>query len=301
MSAAASPAALSAGARSFVPEGRFVDLGERGTTFVREAAGPEGAPTLILLHGLGATGGLNWQHAFGPLSERFRVIAIDHRGHGHGIRSSGRFRLADCADDVVALADALGVERFIPVGYSMGGPIAQLIWHRHRDRVEGLVLCATSRNFRGKPAERLMFWGLGAAVAAMRTPAPSVVIRALHRLVVTAEPDPDLRAWVLFELDGHDPRTVAQAAEAIGRYSSDRWIGDVDVPAAVVAMTEDQLVPFRRQVALARSLPTASLHLVDGDHLVCVRDPATFVTELMTACELVALGAGYAIPTEVAA
>jgi len=55
---------------------------------------------------------------------------MDHRGHGRGIRSAKPFRLADCADDVAALADRLGIETFIPVGYSMGGTVAQLMWRR---------------------------------------------------------------------------------------------------------------------------------------------------------------------------
>src|SRR6266851_2774754 len=95
-----------------VPGGRWVELPGRGTTFVREVLGPQGAPTVVLLHGLGATGALNWFSVFEPLGARFRVLAIDQRGHGRGIRSTHRFRLADCADDVVALADALKIDTF---------------------------------------------------------------------------------------------------------------------------------------------------------------------------------------------
>ncbi|HEY5695927.1 MAG TPA: alpha/beta fold hydrolase, partial [Acidimicrobiales bacterium] len=86
---------------------------------------------------------MNWFPAYDALAEHCRVVALDHRGHGQGIRTARRFRLADCADDAVALADVLGIDRFIPVGYSMGGLIAQLTWHRHPDRVGGLVLGAT--------------------------------------------------------------------------------------------------------------------------------------------------------------
>ena len=77
----------------------------------------------------------------------------------------------------MALADALGIDRFVPVGYSMGGPIAQLIWRRHPDRVSGLVLCATSRYFvGGRPGERAAAPMLGlASLVARATPA------ALHR------------------------------------------------------------------------------------------------------------------------
>jgi 3-oxoadipate enol-lactonase len=55
---------------------------------------------------------------------------------------------------VVALAKALGIERFIATGYSMGGLIAQLLWRRHPERTSRLVLCASSRNFLGTPAQR---------------------------------------------------------------------------------------------------------------------------------------------------
>src|SRR5438874_11869328 len=94
-----------------LPPGRHLELPGRGTTFVRDLAGPPGAPTLILLHGLGATADLNWFPAFDTLGRRFRVLALDHRGHGQGIRVGARFRLGDCADDVAAVADALGVDR----------------------------------------------------------------------------------------------------------------------------------------------------------------------------------------------
>ena len=80
----------------------------------------------MLLHGWTATADLNWFTCYAPSAEQFRVVALDHRGHGRGMRSRKTFRLEDCADDTVAVCDVLGIDSFIPVGYSMGGPIAQL-------------------------------------------------------------------------------------------------------------------------------------------------------------------------------
>ena len=273
---------------SVLPPGRRVELPGRGTTFVREVAGPrDPAATIVLLHGLSATGGLNWVWAFGPLGQRFRVVALDHRGHGRGIRTR-RFRLSDCADDVAALVDELGLGPVVVAGYSMGGPIAQLTWHRHQDKVAGMVLCATSRDFRGHPREQALF-GLMPAVTLAASAVPAPARRLLQqRLLDSRLPDFAARDWVLDELSRNDPATVAQAALAIGRYSSHDWIGDVDVPTAVVVTTKDRLVPPHRQQKLADSIPGATVHPVAGDHGVCVAQPNLFVPALMAACRTVA-------------
>jgi pimeloyl-ACP methyl ester carboxylesterase len=248
--------------------------------------GPRRAPTVILLHGLAATGGLNWFAAFGPLAQHFRVLALDHRGHGRGLRTSEPFRLEDCADDVVAVADELGIETFIPVGYSMGGPIAQLLWRRHRERVDGLVLCATSRDFRGRWHDWLQFAGLGLIVSGLRlAPLPAAERLAEHvpeELVDTAS-----RRWAFDELRRHDVRSVLEAAETLGRFSSRDWIGGIDVPVSVVVTSQDRLVPPRRQVKLAEAIPSAVIHVVDGTHLAAGTEPDMFGTTVVDACQLV--------------
>ena len=134
--------------------GRKLEIHARGTTFIRELPGPSGALTLMLLHSLGGTGGLNWPRCFRALSEHFHGVAMDQRGHGRGIEVRGRFRLSDRADDVIAVAETLGCENIVPVGYSMGGPIAKLVWRRAPSRVSGLVLCATARSFGSRLGQR---------------------------------------------------------------------------------------------------------------------------------------------------
>jgi len=255
-------------------------------------AGPPGAPTLILLHGLGATADLNWFPSFAPLGRLFHVLALDHRGHGRGIPVGARFRLADCADDAAALADVCGVERFVAVGYSMGGPIAQLTWHRHRDRVAGLVLCATSRDFRGGPRERMVFSVLPGIVAAAQLTPLAMRQQIMRRIVSARDEDPPARRWALRELRRSDPASLAAAAGALGRFSSRDWIGEVDVPAAVVMTLRDQAVPPHRQQKLADAIPGAQVFPVDGDHLVCAIGWRRFVPVLVDACRSVATRAG---------
>src|SRR2546423_3635580 len=138
---------------SGAPSGwRVVDVPERGTTYAYVGPSPTAsAETVVLLHGWTATGASNWAATITALEERYRVVALDHRGHGRGIRGADPFSLEDCADDVVALLDGLGVRSAIFVGYSMGGPIAQLIWRRHPRFVHGLILLATAADFTSTP------------------------------------------------------------------------------------------------------------------------------------------------------
>lgn len=281
-----------------VPAGKPVKLAGRGTILAYETPGPRGAPTLMLLHGLGASGLLNWFPSFGPLSERFRVVAMDLRGHGRGLPSGARYRLSDCADDAIALMDALDIERCIPVGYSLGGPVAQLMWRQHRDRVAGLVFCATSRNFSGKLRERWGNWGLWWATTALRL---AGALPWPRRSAPTATPPPApetldgarLPWWALGEMRRCDPIAMVGAAFALGRFSSHEWVGEIDVPVASVITLRDQLVSASRQLKLARAIPGATIHPADTDHAACVLGARAFVPALVEACGSVADRLGY--------
>lgn len=259
-----------------LPMGRRVELPGRGTTFVREVPGPPGAPTVVLLHGLVASGGLNWFQCFGPLGEHFRVLAVDHRGHGRGLRTRRRFRLADCADDVAALMDLLGVDSAVVVGYSMGGPIAQLLWRRHPEKVDGLVLCATADRFVPGRREQMVFvTAMGAAAGSTRlgqlaTQLPISIVQRRIPAGVRARPD-SFRRWARAEMRRHDWRMIAEAAGAIGTYDASGWIREIDVPTAILVTTEDRAVPPTEQARLIVGIPTATIHRIDDGHVVCAR------------------------------
>jgi len=278
---------------------RPLDLPGHGRLLVRDIPGPAPeAPAVLLLHGLGATARLNWGRCFRPLSAHFRVLALDHRGHGRGLRTS-HFRLEECADDAAAAMAALGVGRCLAVGYSMGGPIASLLWRRHPERVGGLVLCATARHFVPRRVARLARATLPAAAAAARLLPDAARRHMVQRMLVRIE-HPELRDRVREELLGHEPATVIQAVDALTRFSSHDWIGRVDVPTAVVVTRLDELVPAVRQHKLARSIPGAAVFEVEGDHDACVR-LAAFPPTLVRACLAVAQRAGMLAASPVAA
>ncbi len=270
-----------------LPPGRRVELEGRGTTFVREVAGPPGAPTLVLLHGWVASGGLNWFRTFDALGQHFRVLAPDLRGHGRGIRSWRRFRLSDCADDVAELCRVLDAGPVIAVGYSMGGAVAQLLWRRHRELVAGLVLCATSHHILPGVRERLLFTTWMSAIAGttrlgeLTAYLPRSVARALVPLPRTRSARPrTLARWAAAEMARHDWRLLLEAGVAIGRFDARRWIGDVDVPTAVVVTTQDRALGARPQLELA--IPGAVIHRIEDGHVACAREE--FAAPLVGAC-----------------
>ncbi len=269
-----------------LPTGRFVELDGRGTVIVRDFGGRPGAPVVALLHGWTATADLNWFRTYDALGEHYRVIAFDHRGHGTGLRSKKPFRLEDCADDVVEVATALGIDRFIPVGYSMGGPIAQLVWRRHAERVTGLVLCATAPYFAGRRNERRMLLGLtGLATMARVAPEPAKIWLTeqlyLQRKTMQWEP------WAIQQAATHDWRMVLEAGRAIGHFSSSDWLHEVDVPVSTVLTMRDQVVPLRRQVKLFELIPDAEAFRVDGLHDAAVASADRFVPTLIRAIDSV--------------
>jgi pimeloyl-ACP methyl ester carboxylesterase len=267
-----------------VPPGRHVRLPKRGTTFVREQAGPPGAPTVVLLHGLGATSALNWPAAYRALAPHFHVVGIDHRGHGRGMRTTFRFRLRDCADDVAHLADVLGVEQVITVGYSMGGPIALLARRRHPSRVAGLVLCATSARFTADDENPSP---LGSAIATSLRITPPAVRRQLNEAMLrTVGREWKMSPAFLDEARRHDPAAVAEAARSIRRFDARPWVGRLGCPAASVVTERDRIVPAGRQLELAHAIG-ASIHPVAGDHDVVARAPARFLPTLVAACSSV--------------
>jgi pimeloyl-ACP methyl ester carboxylesterase len=271
-----------------LPPGRHFELPGRGTTFLRELPGPPGAPTLLLLHGWTASSDLNWYASYDALGRQFRVVAMDHRGHGRGIRSRRPFRLSDCADDAAALIEELELGPVIVVGYSMGGPVAQLLWRRHPQLVAGLVLCATSRTFSSLPRERVRFAAIGGAAVGTRLIPRSVTAGAIARIFDARRTAGPTEGWAAEELRRNDWTAILEAGRSLGRFDSREWIGEVDVPTAVVTIMNDQLVAPRRQVALGRSIPGATLHPVQGDHAVCVTNPRRFVPVLLEACTGVA-------------
>jgi diacylglycerol O-acyltransferase len=261
-----------------IPGGRMVELPGGGRTYVVDtgpvpSARGGDAPTIVLLHALACTGLLTWYPCLEALRRRYRVVVFDQRSHGQGIR--GPFVLDDCADDVAGVADALGIETFVCAGYSMGALVAQVAWHRHADRVAGLVLCAGTTHFATSPRRADAVRRAGARIAGVAARQQRLAVDVLDQTT------DDRWAWRQFRAT--TGREVAAVSTVLAQFDSRPWIGRVDVPTAVVVTAKDRLVPPVRQRALARAIPAATAYEVEAGHAACVLNADRFRPALLAA------------------
>jgi 3-oxoadipate enol-lactonase len=248
---------------------RTVRVADRGEFFVRDLtpARATDAPVVLLLHGWAVSADLNWHGAYDALlGAGHRVLALDHRGHGRGLRAPTAFRLTDCADDAAAVLRALDTGPAIVVGYSMGGTIAQLMARDHADVVAGAVYTGTCQHFQDPATVGTWKWMgvMGLAIGL----APRTFYRAgLRRSGLRAGMQ---AAWTIGELMRHEARDVAEAGRELGRFDSRPWLRGVTVPSAIVLTARDSAVSPTKQRELADACGASAagrVYEVPIDHL----------------------------------
>jgi pimeloyl-ACP methyl ester carboxylesterase len=266
--------------------GVFVELPGLGSCFYRQHLNPA-KPTLLLLHGMVVSSGLNWFRLFPALSKHFNIIAPDVRGHGRSQRGSERFTFERVADDMAALIDILECGPVIAVGYSMGGAIAQYLWRRHPQHVAGLVLAATNYKARVARHEELVVLpffaamvGLGNAVDLFSHLPRGLLKRFLPRLADQLHEDET--RWALDELRRASLRMVFESGREIALHDASEWLHEIDVPTAVVCTERDRAIPQEHQREMAALIEGSELFLWDDGHIACM-DPK-FGEELARIC-----------------
>jgi 3-oxoadipate enol-lactonase len=233
------------------PPARTVLVPERGEFFLRDSDPSSPAPVVFMLHGWVASADLNFGALYDDvIAAGYRVIAIDHRGHGRGPRPQVPFRLVDCAADAAAVIRALDLGPVLVYGYSMGGAIGQLLARDHPDVISGLVLSGTAQHWQEDELRRswraMPFVGLGLSVA------PGAGWRvALKR--AGFRPGAAM-SWVHAEMRRHSARDIAEAGRELGRFDSRSWLAPMPFPTAVVVTSADDAVPPFKQQQLADAL-----------------------------------------------
>jgi 3-oxoadipate enol-lactonase len=220
----------------------------------------------MLLHGWIVSADVNWWGAYEDVrAAGYRVLAIDHRGHGRGLRPLVPFRLADCAADAAAVLRQIGAAPALLVGYSMGGAISQLVARDHPDVVSGVVLSGTAQHWKD-PQTRRAFRAMGALGLALSL-APRSTWRAGFRRVGIRKTGRSV--WLQSELMRHSARDIAEAGRELARFDSRPWLRSVQPPIAVVITARDDVVPTYKQRQLADAIEGPAFE-ADVNHLEVV-------------------------------
>jgi pimeloyl-ACP methyl ester carboxylesterase len=264
-----------------LPPGCVVHVPGRGEMFLRDSGGD--GPPLLLLHGWMFSADLNWYRSYAPLAAAgYRVLAVDHRGHGRGLRSPEPFSLSDCAADAAGLVAHLQIPPVLAVGYSMGGPIASLMARNHPEWVTGVVLGATAMDWSGRRMRT--FWRTMAALRLAMGLAPESFWQ--RSLKAGGFPESPVTTWTAAELSRGNSVDIADAGRELGRYNSRAWIAGVDAPAAVIVTTQDTAVPPPKQRALAAAMSAPEFE-VRGDHSSVITRADEFNAQLLKALDAV--------------
>lgn len=239
-------------------------------------------PPVVLGHSFLCSGEM-WGPQVGPLSDRFRVINVDERGHGRSGPLSESFDLYDMVGDVVAVLDDVGVDRAVWAGLSIGGMVAMRAAITVPDRVAGLIL-VDSHAGPETQYKKLKYWAMALGV---RTIGVQPFLPAISKLmfgVTTRRRNPELvTAWTERFASVDVPSILLGLGALVRRDSVVDGLRSVEVPSVVIVGDEDASLPPALSREIAAALPNASLEIIpESGHLSALEQPDA-VTNAMLA------------------
>ncbi|MGE3275929.1 MAG: alpha/beta fold hydrolase [Vicinamibacterales bacterium] len=242
--------------------------------------GPADGRVLLLLHGY-TDSAASWARVMPMLPQAYRVIAIDQRGHGHSDRPRDGYSMPQMARDAVQLLDALGIERAVVVGHSMGSLIARQIAVLAPERVDRLVLVGTAERVDPAGVEELV-----TAVRALEDPIDRAFIEAFQASTVV-DPVPTWFDDLIIADNQLVPARVWQAAvDGILATDASADPTQVRVPTLVVGGDKDAFFSEQSQRALAARIPGARVAISRGiGHAPHWEEPEVFVRTLLAFLE----------------
>ena len=241
--------------------------------YYAESRSPDARLAMVLVHGAGENR-LVWPASLRRV-DGATVYALDLPGHG---KSSGQGR-ASIADYVVVLLgflDALGVQRAVIAGHSMGGAIAQQFALSHPARVMGLVLVATGARLRV----------VRAILDGILTDTDATLDLVTRYAWGPGAPEQMVQLGRV-QLAEVNPHVVANDYSACNAFDVMDHLRQIATPTLVLGGTADQMTPPKYAAFLAEKIPGARLVRVEGaGHMVMLEQPelvAGHVQQFLTA------------------
>lgn len=240
--------------------------------------GPEDAPVLLLSNSLGTTNEM-WNPQLAALTEHFRVLRYDRRGHGQSAVPPGPYSIGAMAGDVVELLDSLGLERVAYCGLSIGGMDAMWNAANSPERISRLALCSTSPHM---PPREL--WDERAAT--VREQGTEVLADAtMDRWFSPGfhTSDPDAVAWIRAMFASTPAEGYAGCCEAIREWDFRSQLGRISAPTLVLSAEDDPSTPPVSGREIAAGIPGAEFHVLPAParHLSNIEQSEGFTAALL--------------------
>jgi 3-oxoadipate enol-lactonase len=240
--------------------------------------GRAGGPPLVLLGSLGSTLDM-WRPQLAALGERWRLIRVDHRGHGDSPVPPGPYMVAELAGDVLALLDKLALDRVSVVGLSLGGTIGMYLASEATERLDRLVLCATSAGWPDPSTwdERIE--------AVKRGGTASIAEATVSRWLTPdyAAEHPDTVAWMRGMVTHTPDVGYLGCCHALREWNHVDRLGVITAPTLLICGIEDPSTPEDPHAAvIATGIPGVRFERVHAAHLLNV-ERADEVNKLLTA------------------
>lgn len=239
--------------------------------------GPEDAPVLVTANSLGTTLAM-WDPQAAALSERFRLLRYDHRGHGGSPVPQGPYSIEDLGRDLISLLDRLGIERFHFAGLSIGGMVGMWLASEVPERVERLVLLCTSALL-GPPEmwdTRVRNVREGGMVAVADT-----VIERWFTPAFARE-HPETVAWAGEMLSAAPPEGYVGCCEAIRNMDLRGRIGGIQAPTLILAGADDPVTPPEHAERIREGMGDSRLVIVpEAAHLANIEQAGRVTEEML--------------------
>jgi aminoacrylate hydrolase len=233
-------------------------------------------PPLMLLSGLSGVA-RGWSAQIGPLSRHFRVIAHDHRGTGASDAQGGDVSVEAMAVDVVALMDALEIERAHLLGHSTGGAMALAIALHRPARVGRVVVSSTWAS-----PDPDFLSGFETRLQALRLHGKAAYLQMAAEMTFGTEWLNANRAAVEAKIardlaDPPDAALLARRIAAICRFDMARALPQIVAPLLAIYAGDDQVVPWRATHAIADAVPGARMRVFErGGHALPILEAADY-------------------------
>lgn len=223
-------------------------------------------PGLLLAHGAGSS----MANTYGPilegLADRYTVVGIDYPGSGDTPRSTVPLSIDELADQLVAAADAEGLDRFAVSGFSLGGAVAIRAAARHPERVSALVLTASMPQRDNRIALATSVWKKIAESEDRELLAEFLLLISLGSQFLESMSSEQLREVLDFAAATAADGSPEQAALA-GQLDVRNDLAGIQVPTLVISTTDDPLTSTALHHQLAETIPDAQLAEIDTGHL----------------------------------